>query len=100
MAHQLPLLINGEFVASQTDQWIAVTNPATQETLCEAPAATAGEMEQALAAGKAAFQTWKEVPVAESARLLLRSQPSRHEEQRENALTHSQTNSKNSNEAR
>ena len=32
MAHQLPLLINGEFVASQTDQWIAVTNPATQET--------------------------------------------------------------------
>ncbi len=74
MAHQLPLLINGEFVASQTDQWIAVTNPATQETLCEAPAATAGEMEQAIAAGKAAFQTWKEVPVSERARLMLRYQ--------------------------
>ena len=74
MAHQLPLLINGEFVASQTDQWIAVTNPATQETLCEAPAATAEEMEQAIAAGKAAFQTWKEVPVSERARLMLRYQ--------------------------
>ena len=62
MTRRLPLLINGEFVASQTDQWIPVTNPATQEILCEAPAATDDEMEQAIAAGKAAFQTWKEVP--------------------------------------
>ena len=74
MTRRLPLLINGEFVASQTDQWIPVTNPATQEILCEAPAATDDEMEQAIAAGKAAFQTWKEVPVSERARLMLRYQ--------------------------
>ncbi len=74
MTRRLPLLINGEFVASQTDQWIPVTNPATQDILCEAPAATGEEMEQAIAAGKAAFQTWKEVPVSERARLMLRYQ--------------------------
>ncbi|EKF73438.1 methylmalonate semialdehyde dehydrogenase [Alcanivorax hongdengensis A-11-3] len=74
MARQLPLLINGEFVASQTGTWIPVTNPATQEVLCEAPAATGQEMEQAIAAAKTAFQSWKEVPVSERARLILRYQ--------------------------
>lgn len=70
MSRRLPLLINGEFVASTTDQWIPVTNPATQEVLCEAPAATPAEMEQAIASAKAAFESWKEVPVSERARLM------------------------------
>ena len=94
MARQLPMLINGEFVASQTDQWIPVTNPATQEVLCEAPAATAGEMEQAIASAKAAFADWKEVPVSERARLMLRYQALLKEHQEEIAEILSQETGK------
>ena len=94
MTRRLPLLINGEFVASQTDQWIPVTNPATQEVLCEAPAATAGEMEQAIATAKAAFADWKEVPVSERARLMLRYQALLKEHQEEIAEILSQETGK------
>ncbi|KAF0808589.1 methylmalonate semialdehyde dehydrogenase [Alcanivorax xiamenensis] len=74
MSTRLPQLINGEFAQSATDTWIPVTNPATQEVLCEAPAATGEEMEQAIAAAKAAFEEWREVPVTERARLMMRYQ--------------------------
>lgn len=74
MTARLPQLINGDFRASETDTWIPVTNPATQEVLCEVPAATAGEMEQAIAAAKLAFQEWRNVPAPERARLMLRYQ--------------------------
>jgi malonate-semialdehyde dehydrogenase (acetylating)/methylmalonate-semialdehyde dehydrogenase len=94
MTRRLPLLINGEFVASQTDQWIPVTNPATQAVLCEAPAATAGEMEQAIASAKAAFADWKEVPVSERARLMLRYQALLKEHQEEIAEILSQETGK------
>jgi len=94
MTRRLPLLINGEFVASHTDQWIPVTNPATQAVLCEAPAATAGEMEQAIASAKAAFADWKEVPVSERARLMLRYQALLKEHQEEIAEILSQETGK------
>ncbi|MCG8438136.1 MAG: CoA-acylating methylmalonate-semialdehyde dehydrogenase [Pseudomonadales bacterium] len=94
MPHRLPLLINGEFVASQTREWIPVTNPATQAILCEAPAATADEMEQAIAAAKTAFESWKEVPVSERARLMLRYQALLKEHQEEIAEILSQETGK------
>ena len=83
MTTRLPQLIDGEFRHSDTDTWIPVTNPANQEVLCEAPAATADEMERAIAAAKAAFLEWREVPVSERARLMLRYQhllKERHDE--------------------
>lgn len=94
MPHRLPLLINGEFVASQTREWIPVTNPATQAILCEAPAATADEMKQAIAAAKTAFESWKEVPVSERARLMLRYQALLKEHQEEIAEILSQETGK------
>ena len=94
MPHRLPLLINGEFVASQTREWIPVTNPATQAILCEAPAATADEMAQAIAAAKTAFESWKEVPVSERARLMLRYQALLKEHQEEIAEILSQETGK------
>ncbi|MEE3320767.1 MAG: CoA-acylating methylmalonate-semialdehyde dehydrogenase [Pseudomonadota bacterium] len=94
MSRRMPLLINGEFVASTTDQWIPVTNPATQAVLCEAPATTPDEMEQAIAAAKGAFESWKEVPVSERARLMLRYQALLKEHQEEIAEILSQETGK------
>jgi malonate-semialdehyde dehydrogenase (acetylating)/methylmalonate-semialdehyde dehydrogenase len=74
MSTRLPQLINGEFQQSQTDTWIPVTNPATQEVLCEVPAATAEEMESAIQSAREAFLEWRETPVSERARVMLRYQ--------------------------
>ncbi|MEP1896076.1 MAG: CoA-acylating methylmalonate-semialdehyde dehydrogenase [Alloalcanivorax venustensis] len=74
MSTRLPQLINGEFQQSQTDTWIPVTNPATQEVLCEVPAATAEEMESAIRSARQAFLEWRETPVSERARVMLRYQ--------------------------
>jgi len=74
MTTRLPQLINGEFQQSQTHTWIPVTNPATQAVLCEVPAATAEEMESAIRSAREAFLAWRETPVSERARVMLRYQ--------------------------
>ncbi|MEH6651972.1 MAG: CoA-acylating methylmalonate-semialdehyde dehydrogenase [Motiliproteus sp.] len=83
MSKQVPLFINGEFVQSQTDQWIPVTNPATQEVIAQVPCATDAEMEAAIASAATAFETWKEVAVSERARVMLRYQALLKEHQEE-----------------
>lgn len=70
----VPLFIDGEWVQSVSGERSPVINPATQELLSEVPAATDDEMERAVASAKAAFQTWKEVPVPQRARLMLEYQ--------------------------
>ncbi|RXS44198.1 CoA-acylating methylmalonate-semialdehyde dehydrogenase [Idiomarina sp. 29L] len=74
MSKKVPLYIDGEFVASKSEQWIPVTNPATQEVIAEAPVATQSEMEAAVESAREAFKTWKEVPVSERARVMMRYQ--------------------------
>lgn len=66
--NKVPLLLNGEFVQSDTKTFIDVTNPATQAVICQAPVTTASEMEAAIASAKAAFKRWREVPPPERAR--------------------------------
>ncbi len=73
MTH-VPLLINGEFCASQTQDFIEVTNPANNDVIAHAPCATATEVDMAVASAKAAFQSWREVPVPERARLMMNYQ--------------------------
>ncbi|KEA63424.1 Methylmalonate-semialdehyde dehydrogenase [Marinobacterium lacunae] len=74
MAQQVPLLINGELVHSAATDMIPVTNPATQEVIAQVPCTTAQEVDRAVAAAKAAFETWKDTPVGDRARLMLRYQ--------------------------
>ena len=62
---QVPLLINGEMVASTTEQFINVTNPANGEVIAKTPVTTDDEMQHALQAAKSAFETWRHVPVTE-----------------------------------
>lgn len=74
MTVRVPLLINGQMVQSQSDKFIPVTDPATQSVIAEVPCATEAEVEQAIDSAKKAFETWKETPVGERARLMLRYQ--------------------------
>lgn len=68
------LLINGEFVESQTTEWRDVVNPATQEVLARVPFATVDEMNAAVASAKAAFKTWRKTPIGARARIFLKYQ--------------------------
>ncbi|ABG39474.1 methylmalonate-semialdehyde dehydrogenase (acylating) [Paraglaciecola sp. T6c] len=70
----VPLLINGEFISSQSQQFIDVTNPANNSVIAKAPIATDAELEAAVASAKEAFLTWREVPVPERARVMMRYQ--------------------------
>lgn len=71
---RVPLFINGEFVQSSSQQVMPVINPANQQVLAEVPMATATEVDLAVASAKAAFETWRLVPVAERARVMMRYQ--------------------------
>ena len=94
MSKKVPLYIDGEFVASKSEQWIPVTNPATQEVIAEVPVATQGEMEAAVESAREAFKTWKEVPVSERARVMMRYQALLKEHQEEIAETLAQETGK------
>lgn len=72
--HHVPLLINGEFVHSSSDTFIDVTNPANNSVIAKAPVATDNEVEAAIESAAKAFETWKDVPVTERARLMMRYQ--------------------------
>ena len=67
--NKLKLFIDGRFVASEA-AGIAVTDPATQEVLCEVPFASADEVDRAVQGAKRAFEHWRETPAPERARLM------------------------------
>ena len=67
--NKLKLFIDGRFVASAA-AGIAVTDPATQEVLCEVPFASADEVDRAVQGAKRAFEHWRETPAPERARLM------------------------------
>ncbi|AOE86880.1 CoA-acylating methylmalonate-semialdehyde dehydrogenase [Pseudomonas sp. TCU-HL1] len=74
MSRTIPQLIDGEWRESRAREVIEITDPATQEVLALAPKATSEEIEAAVASAKTAFLSWREVPVSERARLMLRYQ--------------------------
>ncbi|TMN94113.1 aldehyde dehydrogenase family protein, partial [Pseudoalteromonas sp. S407] len=57
---------------STSSQWLDVLNPANQEVLAQVPLATEDEVNEAIASAKEAFKTWKDVPVTERARIMMR----------------------------
>jgi len=74
MAKTILQLIDGDWVESRSRELIEVTDPATQQVLALAPKATHEEIEAAIASAKQAFLSWREVPVSDRARLMLRYQ--------------------------
>ncbi|HEX7893380.1 MAG TPA: CoA-acylating methylmalonate-semialdehyde dehydrogenase [Terriglobales bacterium] len=71
---KVKLLIDGEFVDSQTNEWREVVNPATQEVLAYVPFATRAEVDAAVKAAHAAFATWKTTPIGARMRIMLKLQ--------------------------
>lgn len=71
---KVPLYIAGEFIDSQADQWIDVTDPATNEVIARAPCTTDAEMRRAIDNAGEVFKSWKETPVSERARVMMRYQ--------------------------
>ncbi|MGH2596238.1 MAG: aldehyde dehydrogenase family protein [Actinomycetota bacterium] len=62
------LYIDGAFV--ETDEGLATVNPATGETLATAPLATEREVDLAVGAASRAFETWRDTPPTQRAKLL------------------------------
>lgn len=73
-ARRIPLLLEGQFQASTSTDWLAVRNPATQEVLAEVPLATTAEIDRAVAAAQQAFNSWRLTPVPQRARIMLNFQ--------------------------
>ncbi|WP_095119588.1 CoA-acylating methylmalonate-semialdehyde dehydrogenase [Pseudomonas sp. Irchel s3f10] len=71
---KVKLLINGEWVESQTTEWHDIVNPATQQVLAKVPFATAAEVDAAVTAAQRAFQTWKLTPIGARMRIMLKLQ--------------------------
>ncbi|AXR06516.1 CoA-acylating methylmalonate-semialdehyde dehydrogenase [Salinimonas sediminis] len=92
--HQVSLLINGEMQASSSTQFIDVTNPANNQVIAQVPCATEQEIEQAIMSAQRAFDTWKDVPVTERARVMMRYQALLKEHQRSIAETLAQETGK------
>ena len=59
---RLPQFIDGQWVESQTKEWLDVRNPATGEILARVPLAEAGEVHKAVEAAAAAFPAWRRTP--------------------------------------
>ncbi|MEL4271344.1 CoA-acylating methylmalonate-semialdehyde dehydrogenase [Shewanella xiamenensis] len=74
MTTQVKHYIDGEFTIGIGTSQIVVTNPANNAPIALINSATADEVHAAIASAKAAFKTWKEVPVSERARVMLRYQ--------------------------
>ncbi|GGK08875.1 CoA-acylating methylmalonate-semialdehyde dehydrogenase [Pseudomonas matsuisoli] len=74
MTTTVKLLINGEFVESQTTEWRDIINPATQDVLARVPFATTDEVDRAVASAQAAFKTWRKTPIGARSRIFLKYQ--------------------------
>ena len=70
----IKLLIGGQFVESTTKDWRDVVNPATQEVLARVPMCGAGEVDKAVKVAAAAYKTWRNVPIGQRARIMLKLQ--------------------------
>ncbi len=71
MSKIVPQYINGEFVAGQSPQQLAVINPANQATLATLPLSSEADIQRAVAGAAEAFKHWRKVAVPERARLML-----------------------------
>jgi aldehyde dehydrogenase (NAD+) len=63
------LFIGGEWTPSSGDGFIEVVNAATEEVMGRVPEGTPEDVDRAVAAARAAFEVWSQVPVADRAEL-------------------------------
>lgn len=70
----LPMFINGEWVESASNQWLATVDPGTKEEIASVPRGGAADVDRAVQAARAAFESeeWSETLPAERGRILSR----------------------------
>src|SRR5208282_73402 len=68
----LRLLINGEWLESESNEFLSVFNPATGEVISKVPLASKGELDRAVDTAYEAFEKWKNVPVQDRVQYLFR----------------------------
>jgi aldehyde dehydrogenase (NAD+) len=66
--HSESLFVDGTWLASTGDGWIAVVNPATETVVTRVPNGTGEDVDRAVAAARRAFPEWSATPVVERAR--------------------------------
>lgn len=66
------MLIDGTLVGSLDGETFDVENPANRTLIARTPRARAPDVERAVRAAAAAFETWRKVPARERGRILLR----------------------------
>ena len=94
MTNKLPLFIDGNFVDSETSDWIEVLDPSTQKVICQAPCATNNEIDLAINSAKEALIDWKETPPPERSRVMMKYQELLKQNQNEIAEILSKENGK------
>jgi aldehyde dehydrogenase (NAD+) len=68
LRHSERLFVDGTWIASTGDRWIAVENPATETLITRVAEGTVADVDRAVAAARRAFPGWSATPVAERAR--------------------------------
>ena len=64
--------INGQFIDSVSEKFNTIYNPSTGEVLAKVPCCTKDEVEQAIAAAKAAYPAWRDTPVRKRAAIMMK----------------------------
>ncbi|MCY7391274.1 MAG: aldehyde dehydrogenase family protein, partial [Leptolyngbyaceae cyanobacterium CAN_BIN12] len=64
--------VNGEWVSSNTTDYLDVINPATVEVLAQVPLSEARDVDQAVQAAQQAFTTWRRVPAGDRIQYLFK----------------------------
>lgn len=70
MAEKLKYFVNGQYKESKTDKYYDLHNPSTGEVTGYAPNCTADEVNEAIAAAKAAYPAWSATPAIKRAQIL------------------------------
>ncbi len=68
------LLVDGKFVESKATRFRDIVNPATQEVLARVPMCDAAEIDEAVQSAQRAFKTWRNAPLGQRARIMLKLQ--------------------------
>ncbi len=72
MAEKLKYYCNGQYVESKTDVYYDLYNPSTGEVTGHAPCCTAEEVNEAIAAAKAAYPGWSSTPAIKRSQILFK----------------------------
>ncbi len=73
--NELPIMkpyIGGQWIDSESTKFTTIYDPSTGKPIAQVPQCTASEVEQAIAAAKAAFPAWKNTPVRNRANIMMK----------------------------